>query len=215
MRTQYENQLKELNAELIEMGSLIETAINTAVEALIEKDKEKCEFIESHDEVINAKEKHIETLCFKLLLHQQPVASDLRLISSALKMITDMERIGDYAQDIAELAFRLSEFEHIYKLKYFEKMGKVCSYMVTECINAFVDKNSLRASALAETDDIVDDLFAVVKDELVNVILENRSHSEQAVDLIMIAKYLERIGDHAVNIAQWAIFSITGQKSID
>ena len=214
MRSKYDKQLKELNTELIEMGALIETAINTAVEALIEKDIEKAEFIKEHDEAINAKEKQIETLCFKLLLHQQPVAKDLRLISSALKMITDMERIGDYAEDIAELAKRLSKFEHIYKLKYFEKMGKVCAHMVTECINAFVDKNALKASALAETDDIVDDLFVFVKNELVNVILENRSHSEQAVDLIMIAKYLERIGDHAVNIAEWAIFSITGQKEL-
>ena len=214
MRTQYEKQLKELNTELIEMGSLIETAINTAVEALIEKDVEKADFIKEHDELINRKEKQIEALCFKLLLHQQPVAKDLRLISSALKMITDMERIGDYAEDIAELAKRLSQFDHIYKLKYFKEMGRVCGHMVTECINAFVDKDALKASALAETDDIVDDLFVVVKDELVNVILENRSHSEQAVDLIMIAKYLERIGDHAVNIAEWAIFSITGEKSV-
>jgi len=214
MRTQYEKQLKLLNTELIEMGALIETAINTAVEALIEKDVEKADFIKHNDEFINEKEKQIEALCFKLLLHQQPVAKDLRLISSAMKMITDMERIGDYAEDIAELAKRLSQFDHIYKLKYFKEMGRVCSLMVTECINAFVEADALKASALAETDDIVDDLFVNIKDELINVILENRSHSEQAVDLIMIAKYLERIGDHAVNIAEWVIFSITGEKYI-
>ncbi len=212
MRSQYESQLTLLNRELIEMGSLIEKSISNAVESLITQDKEKALTVKNGDPVINSKEKEIESLCFKLLLHQQPVASDLRLISSALKMITDMERIGDYAEDIAELACYLAEYEHIYKLSYFEKMGDICCNMVTECIDAFVAKDISKAEKVINTDDTVDELFATVKTELINVITENRNHSEQAIDLIMISKYLERIGDHAENIAQWAIYSITGQK---
>lgn len=214
MRNRFDMQLELLNVQLIHMGELCGVAIERATESLRNGDLEQAKAVIQADEEIDQMEKDIEQLCLKLLLQQQPVARDLRQISAALKMITDMERIGDYAEDIAELALHLSDFDHVYKLKYFDKMGKVCSHMVTESINAFIEKDEAKASALAETDDIVDDLFVTVKEGLVNVILENRSHSEQAIDLIMIAKYLERIGDHAVNIAEWAIYSITGNRDI-
>lgn len=214
MRSQYESQLNELNVQLTVMGSLIEKSISDAVDSLIEQDENKANSVKSGDTLINQKEKEIENLCFKLLLHQQPVAKDLRLISSALKMITDMERIGDYAEDIAELALHLCQYEHIYKLKLFKDMGETCCNMVTGCIDAFVKKDVKKAQKVVNTDDVVDNLFVTIKKELINIILDNKNHSEQAIDLIMISKYLERIGDHAENIAQWAIYSISGRKTI-
>lgn len=215
MRTQYDRQLKELYTGLIEMGALIEYAINKAIDALSEKDSESARRVKENEAEINSKEKEIEGLCFKLLLHQQPVAGDLRLVSSALKMITDMERIGDYAEDIAELACFLGRYGHIYKLKHIENMGQICSRMVTDCINAFVDKNPLKAADVVKQDDLVDEEFSDMKNMLLDIIRENRENSEQAIDLMMITKYLERIGDHAVNISQWVIYAITGSKSYE
>lgn len=212
MRSQFDKQIKRLHTELIEMGGLIEIAIKYAIESLTEKDADKALKVKENEVEINTKEKEIENLCFKLLLHQQPVAKDLRLVSSALKMITDMERIGDYAEDIAELSYLLCRYDHIYKMRHIEKMASTCSEMVTGCINAFVDKNALKAATIIKSDDIVDEEFTSMKNELISVIVENREHSEQAIDLMMISKYLERIGDHAVNIAEWVIYSITGQK---
>lgn len=212
MRDRYERKLKTLNNELIELGGLVEKSIRCATDALVEKDLEKADEVNANEIEINAKEKEIENLCFELLLHQQPVAKDLRLVSSALKMITDMERIGDYAQDIAELAAYLSQYEHIHKLKHINKMSEICSRMTTQCINAFVDKDVIIAANVIVSDDMVDEEFTQMKDELIEIIRENRDNCEQAIDLIMITKYLERIGDHAVNIAEWVIYSITGKK---
>ena len=162
------------------------------------------------DDEIDAKEKEIENLCLKLLLQQQPVAKDLRLISSALKMITDMERIGDHATDISEITIELSSQKYIKKLEHIQQMSKETMVMLVKSIEAFVNKDIDKARNVIEQDDIVDNLFITVKRELIGMIHENVDAGEQATDLLMVAKYLERIGDHATNISEWVIFSITG-----
>ncbi len=211
MRNRFEAQMEELNTELILMGGLIESSINRAVKALIWQDKEQAEKVIFADREIDEKEKEIESLCLKLLLQQQPVARDLRLISAALKMITDMERIGDQAADISEIAIYLAEGPYVKKLETIPKMAKATTKMVSESIDAFVRKDLVLAESVIEDDDIVDDLFLTVKNDLIALIHGNAETGGQALDLLMIAKYFERIGDHAVNIAEWVIFSITGE----
>lgn len=210
MRTRFEKQLKQLNNELIQMGGLIEKAIQMAVSALLQQDVEKAKEAIEFDEEINQAEKEIETLCLKLLLQQQPVASDLRAISSALKMITDMERIGDQAADISEITIELSGAPYIKKLEHIQEMAKETTMMVMKSIEAFVNKDIDLAKEVIATDDVVDALFCDIKNELIHLINENKECGEQAADLLMIGKYFERIGDHATNIAEWVIFSITG-----
>ncbi len=211
MRNSFDMQLRKLNNELIEMGSLIETAIARAYKGLINQNieiaKENVEF----DREIDQKEKEVENICLKLLLQQQPVASDLRLISSAIKMITDMERIGDQAADIAEISVFLADRPHISELIDIPRMGEATALMVTQAIDAFVEKNLDLALAVIAYDDVVDNLFTQIKKELIDLIRDNKDAAEQALDLMMITKYLERIGDHAVNVAEWVVFSITGQ----
>ena len=165
--------------------------------------------IESDDE-IDQQERQIEDLCLKLLLQQQPVAKDLRLISSALKMVTDMERIGDHATDISEITIALADKSYIKKLEHIQQMAKETMIMLVKSIEAFVNKDIEEADSVIKRDDVVDDLFSKVKTELVQMIHENVDVGEQATDLLMVAKYLERIGDHATNISEWVIFSITG-----
>ena len=165
--------------------------------------------IESDNQIDN-KEREIEALCLKLLMQQQPVASDLRIISSALKMITDMERIGDQASDIAEITVTLSQFEYIKKLDHIEQMAKETMIMLMNCLEAFINRDIGMAHKVIKHD-IVDELFAKVKNELVILINEDVRNGEQAEDFLMIAKYFERIGDHATNIAEWVIFSISGE----
>ena len=210
MRSRFDTQLEELNTELIRMGSLIEAAITNAVKALIHQDKSQAKKAIQEDLEVDQKEQEIENLCLKLLLQQQPVARDLRLISAALKMITDMERIGDQAADISEIAIYLSEAPYVTKLVKIPQMAEETVKMVTGSIDAFVKKDLNMAQAVVDADDIVDDLFLQVKSDLINLIHENAENGSQALDLLMVAKYLERIGDHAVNIAEWVIFSITG-----
>ena len=152
-----------------------------------------------------------ENLCLKLLLQQQPVARDLRVISAALKMITDMERIGDHAVDISELTIVMSGKPYMKKLEHIEQMAKETMIMLISSLEAYVNKNLDQAKEVIDHDDIVDDLFIKVKTELIQLIRENAENGEQAADLLMVAKYFERIGDHATNIAEWVIFSITGQ----
>ena len=216
MRNQFDNQLERLNTQLIQMGGLIETAISSAVKALIDQDKDQAKEAIYADREVDLKEKDIEDLCLKLLLQQQPVAKDLRLISSALKMITDMERIGDQAADIAEIVILLAGAPYIKKLDTIPKMAEETIRMVTGSIDAYVKKDLELARAVVQSDDIVDDLFVTVKNDLINLIHKDPGTGEQAMDLLMVAKYFERIGDHAVNIAEWVIFSITGEhKGID
>jgi phosphate transport system protein len=193
------------------MGGLIEKCIADANQALLNKDTELAEAVMRLEEETDEKEKEIEALCLKLLLQQQPVARDLRQISTALKMITDMERIADQSADIAELAIRLAGQELIKSLIHVPQMAEATIKMVNDSINAFVAKDLELANTVIESDDIVDDLFDIIKDDLINLIRENVDNGEPAVDLLMIAKYFERIGDHAVNIAEWVVFSITGK----
>lgn len=211
MRNRFDRQLEELNDELIEMGTMIEKAIETAAKALISQDSELAKTVIEGDEHVDRQERIIENLCLKLLLQQQPVAKDLRLISSALKMITDMERIGDQAADISELTIMLSEAKYIKKLEHIQQMAKETMVMLIESIDAFVNKDMLKAQSVIDADDKVDELFAEVKKELIKMIHEDINCGEQASDLLMIAKYFERIGDHTTNIAEWVIFSITGE----
>ena len=210
MRNSFDMQLRKLNNELIEMGSLIETAIARAYKGLINQNieiaKENVEF----DREIDQKEKEGENICLKLLLQQQPVASDLRLISSAIKMITDMERIGDQAADISELTILMSKTQYIKRLDHIEQMAKATIEMVTTSVDAFVKRDLELARSVFARDDIVDNLFVTIKNDLIELIREDVNNGEQAIDLIMVAKYFERIGDHAVNLADWVIFSIVG-----
>jgi phosphate transport system protein len=196
---------------LIEMGTLIEKAIGLAVEALVKQDTALARQSVEFDDEVDQKEKDIESLCLKLLLQQQPVASDLRLISAALKMITDMERIGDQAADISEVTMRLASVPYENKLEYIPQMAEATAKMVTDSIDAFVKRDVELALSVVGADDTVDELFNAEKDGWVRHIREGGADGEQAVDLMMIAKYFERIGDHAVNIAEWVVFSITGK----
>lgn len=211
MRNRFDRQLCTLNDELIEMGSMIEKAIETAVKALVNQDVELARTAIEADEDIDRQERVIENLCLKLLLQQQPVAKDLRLISAALKMITDMERIGDHATDISEITIALSKQPYIKKLEHIQQMAKETMVMLVGSIEAFVNKDLKKAGMVIKQDDIVDDLFEAVRAELIQMIHENAEMGEQAADLLMVAKYLERIGDHATNISEWVIFSITGE----
>lgn len=210
MRNRFDRELVRLNNELIEMGSMIEKSIETAVKAMVNQDVELANRVIESDDEIDQQERQIEDLCLKLLLQQQPVAKDLRLISSALKMVTDMERIGDHATDISEITIALADKSYIKKLEHIQQMAKETMIMLVKSIEAFVNKDIEEADYVIERDDVVDDLFSKVKTELVQMIHENVDVGEQATDLLMVAKYLERIGDHATNISEWVIFSITG-----
>ena len=211
MRNRFDRQLKKLNDELIDMGSMIEKSIEKALVALVTQNVEKAKEVITFDLEIDRQEREIESLCMKLLLQQQPVARDLRLISSALKMITDMERIGDQAADIAELAIFMAEKPYIKELKHITQMGQETMAMVVTSVDAFVEKDLEKAQEVLTHDDIVDQLFDAVKSELIEMIHQDKEIGEQATDLLMVAKYFERIGDHATNIAEWVIYSITGE----
>ena len=211
MRNRFDRQLKKLNDELIDMGSMIEKSIEKALVALVTQNVEKAQEVIAYDLEIDRQEREIESLCMKLLLQQQPVARDLRLISSALKMITDMERIGDQAADIAELAIFMAEKPYIKELKHITQMGQETMVMVVTSVDAFVEKDLEKAQEVLAHDDIVDQLFDAVKSELIEMIHQDKEIGEQATDLLMVSKYFERIGDHATNIAEWVIYSITGE----
>ncbi len=211
MRTRFDEQLTEMNNSLIMMGALIENAISQAIKALIGQDVELAKKVIEYDDEIDEMEKHIESCCLKLILHQQPIASDLRLISTALKMITDMERIGDHATDISEITMVLSKAIYIKELVHIPQMADATIKMVSDSIDAYVKKDLEIAYSVIKHDDIVDELFCKVKKDLIDLIHKDVKNGEQAMDFLMIAKYFERIGDHAVNIAEWVIFSITGQ----
>ena len=215
MRNRFDRQLVQLNNELIEMGGMIEKAISDTVKALVNQDIELASNVIEYDEEIDHQEREIEQLCLKLLLQQQPVSKDLRLISAAVKMITDMERIGDHATDISEITIELSKESYIKKLDHIQQMAKETMVMLVQSVEAFVNKDMDKARAVIAHDDVVDDLFNKVKAELIAMIHEDVNAGEQASDLLMAAKYFERIGDHATNISEWVIFSITGQHPDD
>ena len=209
MRNQFDRQLNTLNGELIQMGHMVEQAIEHAIEAMVHQDAEKARQNMEFDSEVDQQEKDIETLCMKLLMKQQPVARDLRLISAALKMITDMERIGDQASDIAEIIGFLNGRIGT-DAQYICQMAVAAMRMVTESVEAYVKRDVAMAEATIQHDDVVDDLFLKVKESLIQMISVNPKDGEYALDLLMIAKYFERIGDHATNIAEWVVFSVTG-----
>lgn len=208
MRSRFDEQLELLNVELIRMGALCEDAIAYASRTLL-GEANLAEQVYKTDHEIDQKERDIENLCMRLLLKQQPVASDLRLVSSALKMISDMERIGDQASDIAEISSFVQAREVESNL-HIRDMAEATIRMVTQSIDSFVKKDLQIAQEVIRYDDVVDDLFNKVKEELIGLIAEDSSSGEFCIDMLMIAKYFERIGDHATNIAEWVEFSITG-----
>ncbi len=209
MRSRFDEQLVLLNKKMIEMGAQCEELIALVADSLLNSDIESAKKAKSQGHEIDRMEREIESICLKLLLQQQPVARDLRVISAALKMITDMERIGDQAEDIAEIIPFLNgktgaEFDD------FKLMAEATCKMVTDSIDAYVKQDIELAKAVLEHDDVVDDAFGRMKDILIKMISEKKADGEYAVDLLMIAKYFERIGDHATNIAEWVEFSVTG-----
>ena len=209
MRSRFDEQLSLLNKKMTQMGAECEEMIALVAKALLNGDAHGARKAKEQGHEIDQMEREIESICLKLLLQQQPVARDLRVISAALKMITDMERIGDQAEDIAEIIPFLdgrtgAEFAD------FKPMAEATCKMVTDSIDAYVRQDVALAKAVVEHDDIVDDAFGRMKDTLIKMISETGADGEYAVDLLMIAKYFERIGDHAVNIAEWVEFSVTG-----
>lgn len=212
MRERFERQLMQLNTELIAMGALCEDAIDCAVKYLLENDKKMKENASEIEKQIDRKERDIETICLRILLQQQPVAADLRTVSSALKMISDMERIGDQAYDISEIAEYVVG-KGITNEVHIADMADTAAKMVTLSVESFVKKDiSLAQSAIA-LDNKVDELFLTVKSELTEAVRQGSDNGEALVDLLMIAKYFERIGDHAENIAEWVIYAVTGSRS--
>ncbi len=216
MRSRFDQQLELLNVELVEMGALCEEAITYAVKALFACEKEMIERADEAEALIDQKERDIENICMRLLLQQQPVARDLRTISSALKMISDMERIGDQAADIAEIVRYMDESadgetDSILGSEHLRGMSDFAAKMVTASIDAFVEKDLEKASKVITDDDVVDDYFEKVRADLIAAITDDAEKAQLYLDILMIAKYMERIADHATNIAEWVVYSITGR----
>ncbi len=214
MRNRFNKQLHALNNELITMGALCEEAISSAAKLLIDNDVKMKENVLDADRQIDKKERDIENLCMKLLMQQQPVASDLRTVSSALKMISDMERIGDQALDISEIA-EYACGSGMQSEIHIADMARATIQMVTDSIDSFIKKDTELAHKVILQDNTVDDLFDKMKGELILTTRSSTSNAEALIDLLMIAKYFERIGDHAENIAEWVIYSITGKHAKD
>lgn len=214
MRGRFDNELDVLNNELIEMGNMVENAITAAAIGLVKQNVNIANSAVQIERDIDTKEREIENHCLKLLLRNQPVASDLRLISTALKMITDMERIGDQAADIAELCGHIANKPYIKNLDHISQMANATIKMVKESIDAFIGRDTVLAMSVIDYDDVVDDLYDQIKLELIELIRQDGNNGQQALDLLLIAKYFERIGDHATNIAEWVLFSITGSHEI-
>jgi len=211
MRNKFDKELDLLNKELIEMGNLIESSIKAAITALDEQNIELAKRVIENDKEIDNMERTIEQRCLRLLIQHQPVAKDLRFISAALKMITDMERIGDQAADISEISIRLAEETYLKELIHIPQMAEATIKMVKNSIDSFVNRDIILVKKVIAYDDIVDELFDIIKNELVELIIQDINYKEQSIDFLMIAKYLERIGDHAQNIAEWIYFAITGE----
>ena len=210
MRNRFDQQLERLHGELVDMGKLCEQAIAAAVQAVVTGDVQTAKDAIAADAQVDQMERDIESLCLKLLLQQQPVARDLRAISSALKMISDMERIGDQATDIAEIA-QYIRGRHEQSNAMIHNMAEAAIAMVHESVESFVRRDQALAQKVIGDDDVVDHLFDAVKRELIERVGGDSQNGEYYLDLLMIAKYLERIGDHATNIAEWVLFSITGR----
>ena len=210
MRIRLEEQLTQLNDALIEMASIVKERISRATQALIAQDVEEAKKIMAADDEIDAMEKEIERLCLTVILQQQPVARDLRFVSACLKVITDLERIGDHASDISEFTTYLAGSPYIKKMEHIPLMADLTMKMLTESIEAFVTRDLKLAYKVIGDDDAVDELFLLIKNELIELINKNTCNGDQALDLMMVTKYYERIGDHATNVAEWVVFSLTG-----
>ena len=211
MREYFDLELKALNDKLIEMGALVEGAIKNTITIITNGEYDKLETSRIIEEKINKMEREIQNYCLNLLLLQAPVAGDLRTVSAALKMITDLERIGDQAIDIAEMSTYLKDCENIYSMTHLSEMAERSSNMVTTAIDAFVKKDLKLAKTVATMDDAIDDLFNKVKQEVIDIINANKELDQQAIDVLLIAKHFEKNGDHAENIGEWVVFSITGK----
>ena len=212
MREYFDLELKALNDKLIEMGALVEGAIKNTITIITNGEYDKLETARIIEEKINKMEREIQSFCLNLLLLQSPVAGDLRTVSAALKMITDLERIGDQAIDIAEMSIYLKDCESLYSMTHISEMAERSSNMVTTAIDAFVKKDLKLARTVATMDDAIGGLFNKVKEEVIDIINTNKELDHQAIDIMLIAKYFEKIGDHAENIGEWVVFSITGSK---
>ena len=209
MRNKFDEQLEKLHVELIQMGAACEDAISAAAEALLKGDTALADVAEETEKDIDQREREVENLCLKLLLQQQPVARDLRVISAALKMISDLERIGDQAADIAELTRYIHLTDGLSRL-HIGDMARAVIAMVTDSVDSFVKGDLDLARAVRAADDRVDALFERVKRELIDLIAADAAAGEVGLDILMVAKYLERIGDHATNVAEWVEYSLTG-----
>ena len=210
MREYYTAQLETLNTNMIQMGALCEDAISAAIQSLLEDDRTIAKKVADTELEIDQMERDIERQCMRLLLMQQPVATDLRVVSSALRMIADLERIGDQAFDIADIT-KSGSFQGFSGKVHIKEMAKAAIHMVTNSVDSYVKQDVQLAKRVTEEDDVVDELFLKVRRELAELIHTDQNTSEQALDLLMIAKYLERIGDHAVNVSEWVIYSVTGK----
>ena len=211
MRNKFDEQLNELNDAMIEMGNIIIVSISRAIEALKTKDSTLAQKIMEEDLEVDRLQKRIESICFNLLIQQQPVARDLRNVTAALKMVTDMERIGDHAADISEMTMMMGADSHIDKFENIIKMASETLIMLNHSIESYVEKDKEKAQSVITFDDIIDDLFLKSRKDILELIIKNPVDGEEAMDLLMVAKYFERIGDHATNIAEWVIYSLTGE----
>ncbi|MCR5494376.1 MAG: phosphate signaling complex protein PhoU [Treponema sp.] len=210
MRERYEEELRKLNTLIISMGKMIEIAIESSMLALMARDRACAQEIAKNDQAINEAERDIESLCMKLLLQQQPMAGDLRLITSALKMVTDMERIGDHAVDVADLVSKVPDCKYG-KMKEISEMSTQIIDMLHQAVQSYIEKDFNLAKNVIARDDVIDGLYHAIKKDLVQKIRET-SEGETILDYLLIAKYIERIGDHAVHIAQWVIYALTGER---
>lgn len=213
MRSKFNEQLHMLNQEMMHMGSMIEDRIQKAIEALMDGNAELAKDIMESDNEVDREQKLIEGICFNLLMQQQPVARDLRCISAAMKMVTDLERIGDHAADISEMTIMMEASSYPNQLEDIKKMASETVLMLIRSIEAYVEKDMEKARKVIASDDVVDDLFDRNKNDIIDMIHKDPTKGEQAVDLLMVAKYFERIGDHATNIAEWVIFALDDKKT--
>ncbi len=210
IRKIFEEELAELKKELVEMCRLTEQMIENAITALVNRDRELGKSIGETDKRVDEYEMAIEKKCMRILLKQQPVAKDFREVSTALKVITDIERFGDQASDIGDLVYTMPGDKYIKKLTHITAMGNLAVKMVRESVNAFINNNKTLADEVIKLDDEMDELFSTVKTELIELIRKDGKNGDQAIELMMVAKYLERIGDHAVNVCEWAKYNDTG-----
>lgn len=210
VRKLFEEELSGLKTELVEMCRLTEQMINNAITALVNRDRELGKSVGLTDKRVDEYEMDIEKRCMRILLRQQPVAKDFREVSTALKMITDIERFGDQASDIGDLVYTMPGERYIKKLEHITAMGNLAEKMVRESVDSFISNNEALANEVIALDDKMDDLFLTVKKELIELIKKDGANGDQAIELMMVAKYLERIGDHAVNVAEWTKYNETG-----